>query len=228
MKDKAAYVHGMFSAIAGRYDLLNTLLSFRRDRYWRSATVSSLGLRGDETVLDVATGTGKLASELGRRLSGRGRVVGIDFCREMLYRAKGRAGSAELVLATAERVPFPDNTFDCATVGFALRNVPDVERMLLETTRVVKTGGKVVCLEFSRPRHRVFRTMHRLYLSVILPLVGRVISGDREAYLYLPRSIMEFCEPDELHRLMRNAGLRDPRSRLLTCGVVAVHTGTKA
>lgn len=228
MKDKATYVRGMFSAIAGRYDLLNTLLSFHRDRYWRSSTVSSLGLRGDETVLDVATGTGKLADELGRQVGGPGRVVGIDFCREMLYRAKAKDGSADFVLATADRVPFPDNTFDCATIGFALRNVPDVERMLLEITRVVKSGGKVVCLEFSRPRHRIFRKMHRLYLFVILPLMGRTISGDGEAYLYLPRSIMEFYEPDELHRLMRNAGLKDPHSRPLTCGVVSIHTGTKA
>jgi len=227
MTDKAAYIQGMFSAISGRYDLINTLLSFRRDRYWRSATVSSLALRGDERVLDVATGTGKLAKELARRLSGEGKVVGIDFCSEMLYRARGRAGSADLVLATAERAPFPDNTFDCATVGFALRNVPDVELMLAETARVVKTGGKVVCLEFSRPRHRVFRRIHRLYLSVILPLLGRVISGDREAYLYLPRSIMEFCEPEELHRLMRSVGLKDATSRPLTCGVVSIHTGTK-
>jgi demethylmenaquinone methyltransferase/2-methoxy-6-polyprenyl-1,4-benzoquinol methylase len=228
MKDKAAYVHGMFSAIAGRYDFLNTILSFGRDRHWRSSTVSILGLRGDEAVLDVATGTGKLARELGRQIGGRGRVVGIDFCPEMLHRARGKAGSAELVLATAERTPFRDNTFDCATVGFALRNVPDVERMLRETARVVKPGGRVVCLEFSRPRHQMFRMMHRLYLSIILPLVGRLISGDREAYVYLPRSIMEFCEPEELHRLMRNAGLDDPRSRLLTWGVVAVHTGTKS
>jgi demethylmenaquinone methyltransferase/2-methoxy-6-polyprenyl-1,4-benzoquinol methylase len=228
MKDKATYVRGMFSAIAGRYDLLNTLLSFRRDRYWRSSTVSCLGLSGHETVLDVATGTGKLADELGQQLSGKGRVVGIDFCREMLCRAKAKDGSAEFVLATAERAPFPDNTFDCATIGFALRNVPDVERMLLEITRVVKSGGKVVCLEFSRPRHRIFRTMHRLYLFVILPLMGRAISGDREAYLYLPRSIMEFHEPDALHNLMRNAGLTDTRSLPLTCGVVSIHTGTKA
>jgi len=228
MKDKAAYVRGMFSAIAGRYDLLNTLLSFGRDRHWRSSTVSALGLIGGEAVLDVATGTGRLARELGRRMGVGGVVVGLDFCPEMLHRARGKAGSAELLLATVERMPFPDNTFDCATVGFALRNVPDVERMLRETARVVKPGGRVVCLEFSRPRHPVFQTMHRLYLSFILPLVGRLISGDREAYVYLPRSIMEFCEPEELHRLMGNAGLAHPHSRPLTWSVVAIHTATKS
>lgn len=227
MKDKATYVRRMFSAIANRYDLLNTLLSFRRDQYWRSCTVASLRLRGDETLLDVATGTGKLADELRRHVGGKGKVVGIDFCREMLYRAKAKEGAAELVLATADEAPFSDNTFDGATIGFALRNVPDVERMLLETTRVVKTGGKVVCLEFSRPRHRVFQTLHKLYLFVVLPLIGRAVSGNKEAYLYLPRSIMEFHEPDELQRVMQNAGLVDVDFRLLTCGVVAIYTGTK-
>lgn len=227
MKDKATYVRTMFSAIADRYDLLNTLLSFHRDEYWRSRTVASLRLRGDEALLDVATGTGKLADELRRHVGSKGKVIGIDFCREMLYRAKAKEGAAELVLATAEKAPFPDNTFDGATIGFALRNVPDIQRLLLETTRVVRIGGKVVCLEFSRPRHRVFQRLHKLYLFVVLPLIGRVVSGDKEAYLYLPRSIMEFHEPEELQRAMQNAGLVDVGLRLLTCGVVAIYTGTK-
>lgn len=227
MKDKATYVHRMFSAIASRYDLLNTLLSFHRDKYWRTFTVSSLGLRGDETVLDVATGTGKLAQELHRRIGRNGKVVGIDFCKKMLYEAKTKASYVELVLATSEKAPFPDNTFDCATIGFALRNVPDVERMLLETTRVVKMGGKVVCLEFSRPRHRVLQKIYRLYLFVILPFMGWLISGDKEAYLYLPRSIMEFYEPVQLQRIMQNIDLKDVHFHTLTLGVVAIHTGTK-
>ena len=227
MKDKATYVHRMFSAIASRYDLLNTLLSFHRDKYWRTCTVSSLELRGDEMVLDVATGTGKLAQELHRKIGGKGKVVGIDFCKKMLYEARTKASNLELVLATSEKAPFPDNTFDCATIGFALRNVPDVERTLLETTRVVKMGGKVVCLEFSRPRHRVLQKIYRLYLFIILPFMGWLISGDKEAYLYLPRSIMEFYEPVQLQRIMENIDLKDVHFRTLTLGVVAIHTGTK-
>lgn len=228
MKDKSAYVQRMFSRIAHRYDLLNALLSFHRDQYWRACAVAGLSLRGDEAILDVATGTGKLADELRRHVGTKGRVVGIDFCREMLYRAKAAHGAAELVLATAEEAPFSDNSFDGATIGFALRNAAEIERMLLETTRVVRIGGRVVCLEFSRPRHRVFQTLHKLYLSVILPIVGRVISGDKEAYIYLPRSIMEFHEPGQLQGIMQNAGLVDVDFRLLTCGVVAIYTGTKA
>ena len=217
----------MFSAIAHRYDLLNTLLSLRRDKYWRTFTVSSLGLRGDETVLDVATGTGKLARELQRKIGAKGKVVGIDFCKKMLQEAKNSKSPVELVLATSENAPFPDNTFDCAAIGFALRNVPDVERMLLETTRVVKMGGKVVCLEFSRPRHRLLQKIHRLYLFLILPFMGRLISGDKEAYLYLPRSIMGFYEPVQLQRIMQNIDLKDVHFHTLTLGVVAIHTGTK-
>ena len=227
VKDKAEYVRRMFSAIADRYDLLNTLLSFHRDNYWRTCTVSSLDLKGDEVVLDVATGTGKLAHELQGKINGKGKVVGIDFCRKMLDIARIKKTSVELVLATSEKAPFPDNTFDCATIGFALRNVPDVERMLIETTRVVKMGGKVVCLEFSRPYHPLFKHIYRLYLFVILPLVGRVISGDKDAYIYLPRSIMEFYEPDQLQSIMQNSGLIDVCFQPLTCGVVAIHTGTK-
>jgi len=227
MSDKAAYVHRAFTAIAGRYDLLNTLLSFNRDRRWRRSTVSSLELKGSETVLDVATGTGKLALELQKRVGASGRVVGIDFCEPMLQKAKGQAHNIHLLLATSEGLPFPDNSFDGATIGFALRNVPDIEKTLRETTRVIKPGGKIVCLEFSRPRHPIMRSLHRFYLLRVLPTVGWLISGDKEAYLYLPRSIMEFPCAEELKAVMEKAGLERVQFRFLTWGVVAVHIGTK-
>jgi len=227
MSDKAAYVHRAFTAIAGRYDLLNTLLSFNRDRRWRRSTVSSLELKGSETVLDVATGTGKLALELQKRVGASGRVVGIDFCEPMLQKAKGQAYNIHLLLATSEGLPFPDNSFEGATIGFALRNVPDIEKTLRETTRVIKPGGKVVCLEFSRPRHPIMRSLHRFYLLRVLPTVGWLISGDKEAYLYLPRSIMEFPCAEELKAVMEKAGLERAQFRFLTWGVVAVHIGTK-
>jgi demethylmenaquinone methyltransferase/2-methoxy-6-polyprenyl-1,4-benzoquinol methylase len=227
MSDKAAYVHRAFTAIADRYDLLNTLLSLNQDQRWRGSTVSTLELKGSETVLDVATGTGKLAQELEKEVGISGRVVGIDFCEPMLRKAKGQAHSIHLLLATSEGLPFPDNSFDGATIGFALRNVPDVERTLRETTRVIKPGGKVVCLEFSRPRHRILRGLHRFYLLRVLPTVGWLISGDKEAYHYLPRSIMEFPSAEELEVIMEKAGLERVRFRFLTWGVVAVHVGTK-
>ena len=227
MSDKATYVHRAFTAIAGRYDLLNTLLSFNQDRRWRRSTVSALEMKGPEAVLDVATGTGKLARELERTVGARGRVVGIDFCEPMLRKARAQMDSATLVLATSESLPFPDNCFDRATIGFALRNVPDMEKTLREMTRVMKPGGRVVCLEFSRPQRPILRSLHRLYLLRVLPIVGWLISGDKEAYLYLPRSIMEFPSAVELKGVMEKAGLERVRFRFLTWGVVAIHIGTK-
>jgi demethylmenaquinone methyltransferase/2-methoxy-6-polyprenyl-1,4-benzoquinol methylase len=227
MSDKAAYVHSAFAAIAERYDLLNTLLSFNQDRGWRRSTVSSLGLRGPEAVLDVATGTGKLAQEVERKVGAGGRVVGIDFCEPMLRKARVQTGCTELVLATSESLPFPDNCFDGATIGFALRNVPDMEKTLREMARVMKPGGKVVCLEFSRPRHPLMQRLHRFYLLRVLPTIGWLISGDRDAYLYLPHSIMEFESAEELKAVMEKAGLDNVHFRFLTWGVVALHTGTK-
>jgi len=215
----------MFSAISARYDLLNTVLSFARDRHWRTFTTTTLALKGDEVVLDVATGTGRLARELAGGLSKGGRVVGTDFCRNMLRRAKESDSSLDLLLATADNSPFRDNTFDCATIAFALRNVPDIEASLSETARVVRSGGKIVCLEFSRPRNRVLRAAHRLYLTTLLPLIGLLLSGNKEAYSYLGQSIMGFCHPTELKQIMERSGMTEVQFRPLTWGVVTVHTG---
>lgn len=228
MSDKAAYVHRAFSAIADRYDLLNTLLSFNQDRRWRRLTVSSLELKGAEAILDVATGTGKLAQVLAGETGRGGSVLGVDFCQPMLEKARGLADNVHLLLATAERLPFPDNSLDGATIGFALRNVPDMETALRETTRVMKPGARVVCLEFSRPRRPIVRSLHRFYLLRVLPVIGWLISGDKEAYIYLPRSIMEFPSAEELKATMQKAGLERVHFRFLTWGVVALHVGSKA
>jgi len=228
MSDKATYVHRAFTAIANRYDLLNTLLSFNQDQRWRKSTVSALEMQGPEAVLDVATGTGKLARELEKAAGAGSRVVGIDFCEPMLRKGQAQTDSTSLVLATSESLPFPDNCFDGATIGFALRNVPDIEKTLREMTRVLKPGGRVVCLEFSRPQRPVMRSLHRLYLMRVLPIVGWLMSGDKEAYLYLPRSIMEFPSAEEIKAVMERASLERVRFRFLTWGVVAIHVGTKS
>ncbi len=225
---KPAYVHRAFSAIAGRYDLLNTLLSFNLDRGWRRAAVAALGPSGQQAILDVATGTGMLARELQRKLGPGGKVLGVDFCLPMLLRARGLADNIHPLLADAERLPFADACLDGATVAFGLRNVPDMEAALRETVRVVRPGGKVVCLEFSRPRHPVLRALHRLYLLRVLPMLGWLISGDREAYVYLPRSIMAFPSADELRSAMERAGLVNTGYRFLAWGIVAIHFGARA
>ena len=143
----------------------------------------------------------------------------------MLVRTADCDGAIEPVLATSENGPFRDNTFDCATIAFALRNVPDIETTLRETARVVKEGGKIVCLEFSRPRHRLLRWAHGVYLATLLPLIGLLLSGNRTAYSYLGRSILEFCEPAQLKQVMETSGLTHVTYRPLTWGVVTVHVG---
>jgi demethylmenaquinone methyltransferase/2-methoxy-6-polyprenyl-1,4-benzoquinol methylase len=227
MEDKAAYVRNMFSAIADKYDFQNTLLSFNRDKHWRKFAVSKTGVTGGESILDVATGTGKLALDLAEKTGEKGEVIGIDFCREMLLKARGKKENVELVMATSDSLPFPNDTFDCATIGFALRNVTDMAKTLQETTRAIKPGGKVVCLEFSRPRNRIFQKIYRLYLFNVLPLIGGLLSGHKEAYTYLPRSIEEFPGPEELKLTMEGIGLKDVQFYPLTWGITWVHIGTK-
>jgi demethylmenaquinone methyltransferase/2-methoxy-6-polyprenyl-1,4-benzoquinol methylase len=229
MAKKARYVHGMFSSIAHRYDLLNTLLSLNRDKYWRRFAVEHSGLASGESAIDVATGTGELAIELAKAVGPNGKVVGVDFCREMLdiaeEKCKGRC--IELAEGNAQELPCPDGTFDLATIGFALRNVESVEKTLKEMVRVVKPGGKVISLEFSQPDNRLFRRIYYMYFFKILPMAGGLISRNKEAYSYLPSSVARFPGKTELKEIMEKAGLEDIEIYSLTRGIVAVHVGVK-
>jgi demethylmenaquinone methyltransferase/2-methoxy-6-polyprenyl-1,4-benzoquinol methylase len=147
----------------------------------------------------------------------------------MLCKAKSKVANAdiELVLAEAERLPFSDSTFDCAITGFALRNVADVEKTLHEMARVVKVKGKVVCLEITQPPKGLFRKIYRFYLSILLPFLGGLISRNRDAYAYLPQSIIEFYSPEKLRQIMEEAGLKDIQIHPLTLGIASVWVGTK-
>ena len=178
-------------------------------------------------MLDVATGTGKLACRL--VADNQAKVIGIDFCSDMLCKAKPRMASSggDLATAMAEFLPFQDSTFDCAIIGFTLRNVTDLEKTLAEMNRVVKKGGRVISLEFSPPPHNLFGAAYRVYLSTLLPLIGRLMSGSDDAYTYLPQSIKDFRCPKELKRIMEGVGLDDVQFYRLTLGVVVVHVGTK-
>jgi demethylmenaquinone methyltransferase / 2-methoxy-6-polyprenyl-1,4-benzoquinol methylase len=225
---KARYVNAMFGRIARRYDLMNRLMSFGQDGMWRRYTVRQARPRRGGLALDVATGTGRIAAELARVGA---RAVGIDFSLEMMQQGRVdgacRAGGVYFAGADALELPFADATFDCVTTGFAMRNVVDIESAFREMARVVKPGGRVVCLEVGRPRFAPARVFHGLYTRKIIPVLGKLVAGDADAYTYLPCSMDRFPPPHELARIMRAAGLRDVSFRQLTFGAVAVHVGLK-
>jgi demethylmenaquinone methyltransferase/2-methoxy-6-polyprenyl-1,4-benzoquinol methylase len=232
VEDKERHVQRIFSSIASKYDFLNRLLSFNQDNYWRRFAISQSGLKPGEKALDVATGTGAIALELVRKVGSEGRVTGVDFCEDMLRLAqhklkKLKYHNIEFIPARVEALPFPDNTFDCVTIGFGLRNVVDVDEALREMSRVMKEGGSLVCLEFSQPQGHIFRMLYKPYLLGVLPFIGRLISGSDEAYSYLPQSIRDFQNPQQLEQAMLKAGLQDIEVHFLTMGVVTVHIGVK-
>jgi demethylmenaquinone methyltransferase / 2-methoxy-6-polyprenyl-1,4-benzoquinol methylase len=232
MLERRASVERMFSAIAPRYDLLNRLLSAGRDRIWRREAVRASALTASGRLLDVCTGTADMALEAARQYPDAA-IVGADFSGPMLALGRGKAaragwaGRIALVLAPAEALPFSDGTFDAVTVAFGLRNVPDRHQGLTEMHRVLKPGGRVVVLEFATPPGRLFRRLYLWYFHRLLPLIGRLISGHRSAYSYLPASVAEFPSPPELGGWMREIGFRAVSWRLFTGGIVAIHVGVK-
>jgi len=229
---RQADVRRMFEAIAPTYDLLNSLLSANVHKRWRPAAVRWAGFQPGDRVLDVATGTGELALVLARTVGPAGQVVGVDFCAPMLALGRRKAAHRKrlgirFLLGAAEALPFPDGTFDGATMGFALRNVTDVLRTLQEMARVVRPGGRVVNLELTRPHHPWLRWLYDFYSRHGLPWVGRVLSRHREAYTYLPHSIRNFLSVEEVKDLMREVGLDSIQVYPLTGGIATVHVGVK-
>ena len=232
-RDKEKYVHEVFSSIAHRYDLLNTTLSFNQDKYWRKFTVRHSGLQPGGKGLDVCCGTGMLTIEQAKVVGINGHVVGLDFCENMLQKAVENIsrttyqGVIELVKGNAMQLPFEDNTFDCATIGFALRNVPDILKTIKEMRRVVKPGAKVLSLELAKPGAPVFKQLYYLYFNHLVPLLGRMGIGRSGPYSWLPNSLKVFPHQSEVRELFQKAGLADVHYHELTGGIVAVHIGTK-
>jgi len=232
-RDKEKYVHEVFSSIAYRYDLLNTTLSFNRDKYWRKFTVRHSGLQPGSSGLDVCCGTGMLALEQARVVGMNGHVVGLDFCENMLQKAVENIKRTpyhsviELVKGNAMQLPFEDNTFDCATIGFALRNVPDILKTIEEMRRVVKPGGKVLSLELAKPGAPVFKQLYYLYFNHLVPMLGRLGIGQNGPYSWLPNSLKIFPHQSRVRDLFQEAGLSDAHYHELTGGIVAVHIGIK-
>ena len=227
-RERATYVQRMFGQIAPRYDLMNRLMTGGRDAAWRRLVVREAQLPRGGRLLDIATGTGDIALEALRQV-GDLHAVGADFSLEMMSRGRGKPGAERMRWMGADTLalPFPDNTFDAVTSGFMLRNVIDVPRSLSEQLRVVRPGGRMVCLEISKPPRNLLLPFYRFYFHRIVPLVGQLVSGNRSAYTYLPQSADEFLFPDELAEWMRQAGWRDVSYRRLMLGTVAIHVGVK-
>ena len=230
---KAAYVQEMFDRIAPRYDLMNRLMTFGQDQAWRKVLIKRAGITTGARVLDIATGTADIA--LAALAAGAEQVIAADFSREMLVYAEhkirhalnGRAEAIVLTEADGLNLPFADNSFDAVVTGFSLRNVGDLDQFLREMTRVTKPGGKVACLEITRPRSPRLRHFFAWYFGNVVPFLGRVISGQKEAYSYLPHSVSIFITPEELRVRMEDAGLNHAAFETLMLGTVAIHHGTK-
>jgi demethylmenaquinone methyltransferase/2-methoxy-6-polyprenyl-1,4-benzoquinol methylase len=219
----------MFTAIAPRYDFLNHLLSLNVDRSWRRAAVARLGweAKPDGTYLDLCAGTLDLAAELARRDGFRGRVVGADFAVPMLKRGRDKAARTSPVAADALELPFPTARFDGALVGFGIRNLADLDAGLHEAARVLKPGARLVILEFATPRFAPLRAVYLFYFRRILPAIGRLVSKHRDAYTYLPESVLGFPEPEALSQRLVAAGFSRVGFARLSGGICTVHHGTR-
>ena len=224
-------VRTIFSEIAPRYDLLNHLLSLNVDRGWRRRAVDALGWESvpGGLYLDLCAGTYDLSLELARRDGFRGEIVASDFARPMLAEGREKVRSAPVRPACADalRLPFGEGIFHGAMVAFGVRNLADLDRGLEEARRVLRPGGRLVILEFTVPPNPLVRALYLFYFHRILPLVGRIVSGHPWAYRYLPESVKDFPDPEELARRMEVAGFRRVEWRHLTFGIAAIHVGER-
>lgn len=231
-KNKEEYVHSVFENIAHKYDLMNTLLSFRRHKAWRKFTMKKMNVQEGETAIDVACGTADWTIDLAKA-SGSGRIIGLDFSQNMIKVGKkkvkenGLEEQVELIYGNAMELPFEDNSVSHATIGFALRNVPDIEKTLSEMMRVVKPGGKVVSLELSKPNWPPFRKLYFFYFYKLLPLLGKMFANRYEQYSWLPESLTNFPDQQELAEVFEKVGLENVEVYPLTGGIAALHIGYK-
>ncbi|MEH0888244.1 bifunctional demethylmenaquinone methyltransferase/2-methoxy-6-polyprenyl-1,4-benzoquinol methylase UbiE [Enterobacter sp. UNJFSC 003] len=230
---KADMVAHVFHSVAAKYDVMNDLMSFGIHRLWKRFTIDCSGVRRGQTVLDLAGGTGDLTAKFSRLVGETGRVVLADINDSMLKMGReklrniGVVGNVEYVQANAEALPFPDNTFDCITISFGLRNVTDKEKALRSMYRVLKPGGRLLVLEFSKPIIEPLSKAYDAYSFHILPRIGELVANDAESYRYLAESIRMHPDQDTLKAMMQDAGLENVEYFNLTAGVVALHRGYK-
>ncbi|HHS96374.1 MAG TPA: ubiquinone/menaquinone biosynthesis methyltransferase [Chloroflexi bacterium] len=226
-EEKREFTRDLFSRLAPRYELLNVLISLGQVWGWRRAAADAAQLPSGGRVLDVAAGEGGVSRALLARYP-EARVMAVDFSPQMVRLGRARTdGRVRWAEGDALRLPFPDGTFDAVLNAFMLRNVVDVQAALAEQARVVRPGGRVVCLEMTWPRSRWFRPLFHLYFFGWVPLLGTLLTGQRDAYRYLPRSVHEFLPPEGVAAAMERAGLRRVRYRLMGMGTVALYVGER-
>ena len=229
-EEKTSRVRGVFDSVAGNYDLMNDLMSGGLHRLWKRFALSQTGLRPGGRALDVASGTGDLGAGLARQVGSTGLTVLTDINREMLVRGRDRLldqGLAHVAyaIANAECLPFPNRSFDCVTLGFGLRNVTDKLAALASMRRVLRVGGRLLVLEFSKPQVEALKPLYDAYSFHVLPRLGSLVAGDEASYRYLAESIRMHPDQATLADMMRSAGLEDCRWHNLAGGIVALHVG---
>ena len=231
--EKARRVRGVFDSVADKYDLMNDLMSAGVHRLWKAFTLSQTGLKPGGRALDVAGGTGDLAAGMARQVGEQGLVILTDINEAMLARGRDRlldrglAGNVGCALANAERLPFADNSFDCVTIGFGLRNVTDKPAALRSMRRVLRPGGQLLVLEFSKPTAAALKPLYDAYSFRVLPLLGRLVANDEASYRYLAESIRMHPDQETLLAMLRDAGFELASYHNLSGGIVAVHRGYK-
>ena len=231
-QSKEERVHDVFETISEKYDLMNSVISFQRHIAWRKDTMKRMAVKKGESALDVCCGTADWAIALAEAVGSTGSVYGLDFSKNMLKIGQDKVTARglhqiKLVHGNAMDLPFEDNSFDYVTIGFGLRNVPDYLKTLQEMQRVVKPGGKVVCLETSQPEMPVFRQFYYAYFRYIMPLLGKMIAKSYNQYSWLQESARDFPGRKELADMFRQAGLINVMVKPYTCGVAAMHLGFK-
>jgi len=231
--EKAGRVADVFHSVAKKYDIMNDLMSFGIHRIWKKLTIESSGVRPGHRVLDIAGGTGDLTMQFADKVGETGQVVLADINSSMLAVGrdrlldKGYGSNIEFVQANAECLPFPDNHFNCVSIAFGLRNVTDKDKALASMARVLKPGGRLLILEFSKPTNPVVSDFYDKYSFTAIPMIGKLVTNDSESYQYLAESIRMHPDQETLKSMMENAGLTQCRYHNMTSGVVALHTGIK-
>ena len=232
-QDKVKRVAEVFHSVADKYDVMNDLMSFGIHRIWKKITIEYSSVRKGQKVLDLAGGTGDLTAKFSQIVGDDGLVVLADINESMLkvgrdkLRDKGLFNNIEYVQANAEELPFADNYFDCITISFGLRNVTDKQKALQSMWRVLKPGGRLLILEFSKPQYQILNKAYDLYSFTMLPLMGKIVANDADSYRYLAESIRMHPDQKTLKKMMEDAGFVDVKYHNMTGGIVALHTGFK-